>query len=513
MNKFKMEIKSNESEKEIDRLKGDVKKRDNMIKLLTGVIEVIKNDVNIKTQQLDFLINHMKNQNFEDFDYKLCINSVNKLTQECVRSRGDDLCNKFHNQNLLKTNKFDLTKMKYISQEIFKFLPAKDLINTSLTCKALYKICMSKEIWENIYFKEFDTFLLFDEKDNAKVIENAKSAYEDNGLYKDFNLRTKYTELKQLNKNWESGRPVVTTISTTECVTCLLLNPNTNELIYSAVDGSASLFRLYSYRKIPNEELYMQHHKQTKICDKLTNFYGHGGPIWSIDRYDDLLFTGSYDKTIKIWQLKTGNCLTTIRAHSSWVSSLQYDPQFNMLLSSSWDSTIKLWNIDTLQNSVTFNTQVGNYIYCVRSNLKDGEVIAGTEFKTIDIWDVNRGVMSGSLIGHLERINNLKYVDNFILSGSEDKHARLWDKRTSNCEILFSGHTRGITQIEYDPINKRVFTASNDRTIKIWDLRKNKELRTLVGHSNSVYSIAFDQTKLISGSKDNSIRIWNFLNE
>ena len=43
-------------------------------------------------------------------------------------------------------------------------------------------------------------------------------------------------------------------------------------------------------------------------------------------------------------------------------------------------------------------------------------------------------------------------------------------------------------------------------------MRKNSEIRTLVGHSDSVYSITFDHGKLISGSKDNSIRIWNFLN-
>jgi WD40 repeat protein len=510
MKKYKMEIISsseNEKAKENEKLKSEIKKRDNIIKLLTGVIEVIKNDVNIKTQQLDFLINHMKNQNFEDFDYKLCINSINKLKDDYKKDRGV----KILNDDKYNTNQYNLSKMKYISLEIMKFLDAKDIINLSLTCKSMLNTCNDKQLWEDMYFSEFDNFLVFDEKDNAKIVNNAKKLYESGDQFQNIDFKDKYIELKKIKSNWEIERPIVTTISTTECVTCLLLNPDTNELIYSAVDGSAALFRLYSYRKVLNEELYMQHHRQTKICDKITNYYGHLGPIWSIDRHEDILFTGSYDKTIKIWQLKTGNCLSTIRAHNSWVSSLQYDPQYNMLISGSWDSTIKLWNIETMNNILTLNSQNGNYIYCVRSNLKDGEVLAGTEFKTIDIWDINRGIISNSFIGHLERINNLKYIDNMVLSGSEDKHARLWDKRTGNCEILFSGHTRGITQIEYDPINKRVFTASNDRSIKIWDLRKNKEVRTLIGHSNSVYSIAFDQTKLISGSKDNSIRIWNFL--
>jgi WD40 repeat protein len=231
-----------------------------------------------------------------------------------------------------------------------------------------------------------------------------------------------------------------------------------------------------------------------------------------MDRNEDILFTGSYDKTIKLWQIKTGQCLSTIRAHSSWVSSLQYDPKFDMLASSSWDCTIKLWNMKTQQNMLTLTSTNGNYVYCVRTNLGDNELIAGTELKTVDIWDIDKKEKITTFYGHLERINSLKYVNNLILSGSEDKHGRIWDKRTGNCEILLSGHTRGITQVDYDQINNRVFTSSMDKTIKIWDIRKNKEIRTLVGHSNSVYSIAFDQSRLISGSKDNSIRIWNFMN-
>jgi WD40 repeat protein len=203
-----------------------------------------------------------------------------------------------------------------------------------------------------------------------------------------------------------------------------------------------------------------------------------------------------------------------MRAHTSWVSSVQYDPKFEMLVSSSWDATIKLWNIKTMTNCLTINAQNGNYIYCARLNLADNEIIAGGEFRTVDIWDVGKGngQKINSLYGHLERINNLKYKDDIIFSGSEDKNGRIWDKRSAKCEILLTGHSRGITQIDYDQINRRVITSSNDKTIKLWDIRKNKEIRTLVGHSNAVYAIAFDQTKLISGSKDNSIRMWNFLN-
>jgi WD40 repeat protein len=520
-----METKNRESDKQnsnqiIENLNREVLKRDNIIKLLTGVIEVIKTDVNVKTQQLDYLINHMKNHNYEGFDYTTCIKSSDKKDSSKV------LCSDFITLNetseiidkkIEKMNKHDLTSYKFRNMIliIFGYLNYKDIIRIGATCKKIYQLAKENEIWKNMYFNDYDMFLFFDEKEKCIVENMAKTKYEKNKdsiIYKNLNFRDKYLELKRIKKNWEENRPIVTTISTSECVTCLNLDVRSDELIYSSVDGSASIYRLYSFRKIASDDdLYMQHHKQTKICDKLSTFYGHSGPIWCIDRHEEVLFTGSYDKTIKLWDIKSGNCLSTMRNHTSWVSSIQYDPAYDFLLSGSWDCTIRLWNMKTMHNTLTLNSQPGNFIYCVRSNLKHNEVIAGTELKTIDVWDVNRRNKLMILYGHLERINNLKYFNEMILSGSEDKQARLWDKRTGNCEILFTGHSKGITQVEVDMSNNRIFTGSIDKTIKIWDIRKNQEVRTLIGHSNSVYSIAYDQTKLISGSKDNTIRIWNFL--
>ena len=98
-----------------------------------------------------------------------------------------------------------------------------------------------------------------------------------------------------------------------------------------------------------------------------------------------------------------------------------------------------------------------------------------------------------------------------LFSGSDDKTGKIWDLMTNECISELKGHSKGITNISYDDFSNRIYTSSHDTTIKIWDIRKmDKEIRTLIGHSEGVCSIAFDQSKLISGSKDNSIRIWNF---
>ena len=507
-----------------ENLNNELLKRDNVIEYLLSVIDIIKHDANIKEQQLDYLLNHIKNNNYQEFSYKTSTKKQNDKNQNIQKKNSS-------NQSItkLKIQNLSLQKIQinsineYLLEIIFSYLPIKNLLIVSETNKKFHKIASNNKIWSKIYFKTYNNLLLFKEDDTCEVIKSyinknnkPKIQYytSDNNFYK-----KNYIQMKKLNLSWEEYRPIVTTISINSCITCLNLNPKSNELIYSAVDGSAGLFKIYSYRKLidNNNELYMQHHKQIKICQKLCSYYGHCGPIWSFDRNDDLLFTGSYDKTIKIWNVKKGNCLNTTRAHNSWVSSIKFDKNFNKLISSSWDSTIKLWNLNldnnSLNNDIIISNDPGNYIYCIESDLSNGRIISGNEKRTIDIWNIEKiNEKENSLIGHLERINTLKMYNNLIFSGSEDKHGRIWDKRNGKCEILLNGHNRGITQIDYDEISNRIFTSSIDKTIKIYDMRKNSEIRTLVGHSDSVYSITFDHGKLISGSKDNSIRIWNFLN-
>lgn len=520
-------------------------------------------------QKYDIMINFDENDNYdimENAKHKYLEQNEDSVTttSSCeliINKKSNYSCKKDHHPPIL-FNEFPIKKFETF--ESFDHDTKIDKINCLLNRKS-----------ENI-----------ENQIEKKIMIDCQDVCKEKSLFNNCSLKMKFFEINKINKNWELRRPVVTTISTSECITGLNLVSKENELICTSSDGSATLYKLYSYRRLYSSDdqnqtnnftpdtkgkwldyelehnsdstitkennknksnkfyrsdseyleekncnlnkkifiqnnpkkklLFMQHHKQTKICDKKQNFQGHSGPIWCLDRSGNILFTGSYDKTIKLWEVSSGICLNTFRAHTSWVSSINYSKHFNTLLSASWDTTIKLWKISDFEisNNLILQNEGGNYIYCVKENLSEGEIFAGTEFKKVDLWDVNKNEKKCSFQGHAERINNIKYSKekNILFSAGEDKSIRLWDPRLHDCQIIFLGHKRGITQVEFDYLNNRVISASMDKTIKIWDIRKNEELRTLIGHSSSVYSLAFDQTKIISGSKDNSIRIWNFLN-
>ena len=76
---------------------------------------------------------------------------------------------------------------------------------------------------------------------------------------------------------------------------------------------------------------------------KVREFIGHSGPIFCSDSHKDFLYTGSYDKTLNVWQISTGKCLNSLRpSPNSWVASICFDRKANILTSSTWDGIIKV---------------------------------------------------------------------------------------------------------------------------------------------------------------------------
>jgi WD40 repeat protein len=52
------------------------------------------------------------------------------------------------------------------------------------------------------------------------------------------------------------------------------------------------------------------------------------------------------DKTVKIWDANTGECLKTLKGHSDHVVSVAYSPDGTKIISGSWDGTTKIWDAE-----------------------------------------------------------------------------------------------------------------------------------------------------------------------
>jgi len=73
------------------------------------------------------------------------------------------------------------------------------------------------------------------------------------------------------------------------------------------------------------------------------------------------------------------------------------------------------------------------------------------------------------------------------------------------------GHTDSVTAVAYSPDGSRIVSGSDDNTLKIWDASSGKQLATLSGHTSSVDAVAYspDGSRIVSGSYDNRLKIWD----
>jgi WD40 repeat protein len=72
------------------------------------------------------------------------------------------------------------------------------------------------------------------------------------------------------------------------------------------------------------------------------------------------------------------------------------------------------------------------------------------------------------------------------------------------------GHSLGVLSVVYSPDGTKIISGSVDKTIKIWDANTGICLQTLEGHSSNVYSVAYspDDKRIVSGSADKTVKIW-----
>ncbi|MEQ8972177.1 MAG: hypothetical protein RIE73_17500 [Coleofasciculus sp. C1-SOL-03] len=220
-----------------------------------------------------------------------------------------------------------------------------------------------------------------------------------------------------------------------------------------------------------------------------------------------ILASASYDKTIKLWELRQQSQLI-LRGHDDDVRDVTFSPDGERIATASNDKTVKIWDrLGQLLHSLKGHTE---RIYSV-SFSPDGERIASASRDgTIRLWS-RQGELIKVLNGHQDWVLDVSFSPDSqtLVSASRDKTIKLWTRDGVLIKTL-KGHQSRVNGVSFSPDGQVLASASDDQTVKLWTVN-GQLLKTLNGHSNWVLDVSFsaDSQLLASASYDNTVKLWN----
>ena len=230
-------------------------------------------------------------------------------------------------------------------------------------------------------------------------------------------------------------------------------------------------------------------------------------------KMDLRIVSGSVDNTIKIWDAWSGQLINTLTGHNNSVWCVVFSLDNSKIVSGSSDRTIRIWDAYSGQ---LINTLIGhnNSVMSVAFSPDNSKIVSGGYDETIKIWDVFSGQLINTLTDH-NFITSVTFSPDSskIVSGGGDKNIKIWDALSGQLINTLTGHRGSVYSVVFSPDNSKIVSGSLDATIKVWDALSGKLINTLSGHHNSIYNVAFspDSSKIISGSYDNTVKIWDAL--
>ncbi|KAJ3997533.1 WD40-repeat-containing domain protein [Lentinula boryana] len=227
------------------------------------------------------------------------------------------------------------------------------------------------------------------------------------------------------------------------------------------------------------------------VSGKTTKLYrGHQGPVsalalWHTDSRQ-ILITGSWDKTIKLWDANTKDLISSTDAHSDFVKSLLVIPSANLLVSGSSDKLIRFWNLHVEQQPLQSAGSLSSHtrpVECLSSRVSengDVELCTGDTMGIIRLW-------------------TLTYDD------------RRW---TSSLKAEFNHHRTKISDLYLG--SGQLWTASSDETVQVRNLyeAEKKPVPQPIQHSTAVrcllplYLTDLQEPYIMTGSGD-SMRVYD----
>ena len=187
------------------------------------------------------------------------------------------------------------------------------------------------------------------------------------------------------------------------------------------------------------------------INQKSFHLNGHTDTVNAVAITPDgkIAISGSNDKTCKLWNLRTGKVIHTMKGHTEWVTCVAIASDGKRAISGSLDMTCIIWNLNA-GNEIQTQQSRKNWIGPVAIT-PDGKI---------------------------------------AISGSGDGTCIVWDLVLVWQSIILKKHTNYVRALAITPDSKKFISGSHDMTCIVWELSTGKPIHTFIGHKGVVCDVA-----------------------
>ena len=376
-----------------------------------------------------------------------------------------------------------------ISLQIFEYLDAHDLTRTERVNRTWYGLAQETSVWRTIFLRKYQRRIL---TDPPPIQVGGVGCGRPNRPNQEW--RKMYKARVQLEQNWRAG----------------------------AADAGKAIY-----------------------------LSGHTDSVYCLQFDEDKIITGSRDRTIRVWDINTFQCLRVIGGpnvkpvlgpkvlrtvdypsfhlatasvngtaygdgiyhvpfewHDASILCLQYDDK--ILVTGSSDSDLLVWDIKTYEPVKRLKKHTGGVLDVA---LDEKHIVSCSKDSRIIVWDRATLEAKGDLTGHRGPVNAVQLRGHLLVSASGDGIARLWDLNQMKLIKEFSAKERGLAAVEFSEDMKYVLAGGNDNITYKFETETGREVMQFTGHSQLVRSLWLDSAnnRVVSGSYDLDLRVYDFV--